>query len=326
VYFIQTSAIYSMAFAPDGDALITVGTDGCVRRTIIEPKRPFREVTVNKWNSAAYQNHSGTGLFVVVANEAWRLDQPKQGGLPERYSLAYYPPTTTVSDGTLVAGFAEGHLGILKLATGEVVLKLRFDREWVGRPVLSPDASQVAAVSRDKNGQRLDVLTLSSKTWECYTSDDPLWAYFCIDDGLVTWVNSTRQIVIFNIKDKTVRGTTKPGEVPGDRAALSPDRQWLMSMNGQDLALVDCKTCTVVYRTRCEHTVNSLAFSADGRSFVVAGPQGQLSIWQTATGQHLFQIASLGAPTHSLHPLDDRVLAAVAGATDGHTVHTWYEF
>lgn len=326
-YPIQKGSIYSMAFAPDGATLITVGTDGCVRRTVIEPKQPFREVTVNKWNQASPQSYSGTDRLVVLPNEPLRFNQPSQNGVPQRFSIAHYPSSATMSDGMLVASYAFGHLGIMKLATGEVVSKLRFDREFVLRPELSPYNSWLAVVSHDKKAQRLDVLTLESKTWECYTSADPLWAYFCVDDGLVTWLDRARQLVCFNVKDTTVRWKTKPGEVPGGlKAAVSRDGNWLITINGQRFALVACETGTVAYRAQCEHVVDGLAFSANGRSFVVAGPQGQLSVWQTATGQRLFSIATFGAPIDSIHSLDRSFLAAIRRANDGRNEYRWYEF
>jgi hypothetical protein len=106
---------------------------------------------------------------------------------------------------------------------------------------------------------------------------------------------------------------------------MSLDRKSLMAINGHDIALIDCSTGEIHYRTRCDRPVNTLAFLANDRSFVVDGLGGKLSLWHTGTGQYLFEIADLGTSTSSIQSFDNGFLAEVP-VDDGSTKRVLYEF
>jgi hypothetical protein len=59
------------------------------------------------------------------------------------------------------------------------------------------------------------------------------------------------------------------------------------------------------YHPVSEIYVESVAFVGEGRSFVVGGTQGQLSAWNTGTGQPMFELANLGTSIQSIQPFDD---------------------
>ena len=78
---------------------------------------------------------------------------------------------------------------------------------------------------------------------------------------------------------------------------------------------------------RSNHPVNTFAFLANGRSYIVGGPQGQLTIWNAATGQPLFEIANIGAAVYAIQPLENGFLASTRRVKDnGRTEVVWYEF
>jgi WD40 repeat protein len=110
-------------------------------------------------------------------------------------------------------------------------------------------------------------------------------------------------------------------------AAISPDRKTLITAHDQDITLIDCATGGVRHRARWECQIGTIAFLSDGRSFVVAGVDGQLSVWHTSTGQHLFEIADIGMPIGSdIQPLYNGFLMSAARDKDGRKERVWLEF
>jgi hypothetical protein len=69
-----------------------------------------------------------------------------------------------------------------------------------------------------------------------------------------------------------------------------------------------------------------LNFMGDGRSFVVGGENGQLSVWHADTGQPLFEIANVGTAIDSIQPLKNGFLASTKRVKDGRTELEWLEF
>ena len=62
------------------------------------------------------------------------------------------------------------------------------------------------------------------------------------------------------------------------------------------------QTGKIHYRTRCEHPVNTLAFLANDRSFVVDGLGGRLSLWHTGTDNLSLRLQTL-VPQHHRYSL-----------------------
>jgi hypothetical protein len=182
-------------------------------------------------------------------------------------------------------------------------------------------------VRQDQNRIRSDLIDTRKGTSKQFFDPGnlPQWARFCIDDGLVAWLPGTGQLVCWNVREKAVRWQTKPLEIRSSTARMSLDRRLLMAIDRHEIALVDCATGKVHYRTRCEQPVNTLAFLASDRSFVVDGLGGRLSLWHTSTGQYLFEIADLGTSTSSIQSFDNGFLAEVP-VEDGTTKRVLYEF
>lgn len=73
----------------------------------------------------------------------------------------------------------------------------------------------------------------------------------------------------------------------------------------------------------CAFPIKALSFMSDSRSFVVGGPQGQLSVATTTTGQPLFEIANIGTGIESVQPLEKAFLVSTKRVKDGRTELVW---
>ena len=110
------------------------------------------------------------------------------------------------------------------------------------------------------------------------------------------------------------------------RVAPSPNREQLLAAQRRSLQLIDCETGTVRYEVPCEHWITSVAFLGNGRSFVIGGQQGQISIWSTRTGQQLFEIANVGTTVRGIVPLGDGFMVKVDRLNGKRSETHWLEF
>jgi WD40 repeat protein len=224
---------------------------------------------------------------------------------------------------------AYDHLGILKLATGEVMFKIPFVATRGRNFDFSPDGSLLAVTSYDGKLGRIDLVDLRIGKLERFTSPDfaPSKGHFCIDGGLVARLPALDKAICWNVRDKSIRWETKPSEVHCYGTGISPDRKWFITASRQDITVIDCATGSIRYRTQCEYLVDAIAFLPNGRSFVTVGWQGQVSIWQASTGKHLFELANIGANAWSqIQPLEHGFLVSKGVVKDGRTERRWIEF
>jgi serine/threonine protein kinase/WD40 repeat protein len=322
-YRIHNCVIYSIAFAADGKALFSAARDGTVRRTILNPKEPYREVT-SSFKDPNPLKLSGTDRLAAFPNEPLRFNAPAM----RSFSLLRYPPSADISAETLVAGTANGQLGVMKLATGELVCKVGYAPTATRTMDFSPDRSLLAVCSDHETIGRIELLDLRTGRFDRFSTPGvvPGWAYFCSDGSLIAWLTDPGSLICWNVRDRTVRWTSKP-EAPCSCAAISPDRKTLITAHDQDVTLIDCATGGVRHRAKWEHQIGTIAFLTDGRSFVVAGVDGQLSVWHTSTGQHLFEIADIGMPIGSdIQPLHNGFLMSTERDKDGRKERAWLEF
>ena len=225
-----------MAFSPDNRSLVTVGADGCVRRIVVDSKETSRKV-VDLPNSSNFR-HSGIEPVVVFAGAPVRFHETKTGVPIKRHSFVHYPAAADISDRTLIATRSEGYLGIWKLATGELIHRFDCGKDALIPGEFSPDNSLLLVSSIDQGSNRLDLIDLRKGALVPFSDPEisPQWAYFCNDNGLVAWLPLPERVICWNVRDRTVRWQSKPSELRCTLASVSPDRNSLITSDGQDIA------------------------------------------------------------------------------------------
>ena len=328
-FSIHDGPVYAVAFPSDNESLYTVGRDGSVQRTIFRSRKvPFRELPAI-FNGLCIPV-PGTDLVIASANTPLALRDRVTGTRVREYTSNHYQAAAVSSDGTLLAAATKDHLRIWKLANGELVRSINHTRRWAKSLAFSADNSHISVDSRDIANDRTDVVEIATGTIERLSApgSESRWACSCIDDGVIARKsNPGHTIVCWNARDKTVRWETKSFGGSYTVRAVSPDRTLLLTGGRtRALTLFDCATGEVRYEVPCEYPIKSLAFIGDGRSFVVGGEQGQLTVWHADSGQHLFEIANVGRAIESIHSLGDGFMASTRQVKDGRTEIVWLEF
>jgi WD40 repeat protein len=324
---VHKGRIHEAIFTPDGNALMTTGQDGTVRRTASPAMEPFRDVS----SQCKYSYDiitTGAGPVAFFENEPISFHDTQVGDRISPNAFQHLPSTNSVSDSTLALITKNHELGILKVATGELLIKIPF-KDVEKDFDFSSDGSLLAIVSERNDVVQtnlLDVRTGTPRPFSPAVGTSPLWVRCCADNGLIAFLPATAKLVCWNIHDETVRWQTTPNEIRCALASLSPNREFLVTADGKDISLIDCKTGNIRCRAQSEHSGSALAILPGGRSFIFGGAQGQVGIWRLATLQPLFEIGNIGRPIWSIRPLPNGFLAGSGRSVNGHKERFWFEF
>lgn len=318
--------VYSIVFSPDGKSLLTASRDGSVRRTPFEaPTEAFREIA---WMSKKTDCAAVPGTNLAVVTGPLEVHDRSVGKLIRTLSPDSYQAVAVSSDGTLAAAGSATRVDVWSLATGERKLRVDQQRRSTRSLDFSSDNSLLAVWSNEAHSSRTDVVEIATGKSVRYTDPEnsSQGAYFCAGDGLIELCSTPYQLTFWTIPDRDIRWQTKPMDTRISRAAPSPDGKLLLAAQRRALQLIDCATGAVRYEVPVDYSIESVVFLGDGRSFVIAGREGQISIWNTGTGQRLFEIANIGTAIKSIRSLKNGFMVLTSRVKEGRTELVWLEF
>lgn len=315
--------IYSAMFSPNQSSLLSVGSDGAVRRTPMQSGlTPSRELDWMRNRVCA----PIPGTDLVIATKPLAIRARTNGEIIRQLTTEHFSGVAANADGTLIAAGSSTQVGLWNASTGEELKRVNQTRKWSGHMSFSADDTLLSVFSRDFKTSRVDVLDLATGTMEEIQLGAQRLGLLCIDDGLV--MATPRQLVCWKVRKKSVRWTTKHFEMNCTGGAVSPDLRTMVAGDGPLIRLIDCASGNVIYKVPCHHAVKAVEFAPDGRTFLIGGGGGELSVWHTATGQHLFDIGDLDTNILEILSLTNGFLARTRRVVNNGTTleERYYEF
>lgn len=325
--------IYSVAFAPDGKSILAASRDGSARRatlaTRVEPYRQLGWLT-NKSDCAAIP-----GTNFVVATSPVAICDRSTGKLIHELSSHAHRVLTVSDDGHLIAAASPSQIEVWNRTTGERTAIFDQSRSVAKSLDFSPNGQLLAVCGNDINVKDFDQPHGCVEVFEAATGtstrhsvpgNETSSARFCADDGLIGLCFAPNQVTSWGVPDSQIRWQTSSTGARYFRVALSPDREYLVAAQRRSLQILECATGNIRLEAPCDFTIAAIAVLNDGHSFVVGGTEGQLSVWNTATGQPMFEIANIKTKIEAIRPLDTGFLVATRQKKKGRPVLTWYEF
>lgn len=325
--------VYSVAFSPDGKSILAASRDGSAKRvtlaTHVESYRRLDWLT-NKVDCAAIP---GTNFVVATAPVAI-YDRSTGKSIHELSSHAHRVLTVS-DDGHLIAAASPSQIEVWNRTTGERTAIFDQSRSVAKSLDFSPNGQLLAVCGNDINVKDFDQPHGCVEVFEAATGtstrhsvpgNETSSARFCADDGLIGLCFAPNQVTSWGVPDSQIRWQTSSTGARYFRVALSPDREYLVAAQRRSLQIIECATGNIRLEAPCDFTIAAIAVLNDGHSFVVGGTEGQLSVWNTATGQPMFEIANIKTKIEAIRPLDTGFLVATRQKKKGRPVLTWYEF
>jgi serine/threonine protein kinase/WD40 repeat protein len=326
---IHNRSVYRIVFASDGQSMFTASSDGTVRQTALQAKAEvFRELSwlSDKGGCAAVPQSK-----LVVTKAPLAVYDRLTGSLIRSLSANSYQTVAVSCDGTLAAACSYSQIGVWNIVTGKLMLSVDQQDRSVRGLDFSMDNSLLAITSNDGATNRVDVVAVATGKSTRYTAPEHSanCACFCGEDGLIVEYNTpSYQLTCLSIPDRFVHWQTRLTSARIHDWEPSPDRKTLLAnVRTRDLRLIECATGAIRYQVPDDYNPGPLAFLGDGRSFVVSNYRGgQLSLWHTATGRRLFEIANIETGINSIQRLDNGFLASTRREKDGLSEIAWFEF
>lgn len=332
-------AVYALAATPDGNYLVTGGTDRSVRLWDFASRRQLRlwhghlravtAVAISPdGRLAASAGEDGTiRLWPLHASDEHRIFRDARDSL---WAVAYSP------DGRRVAtAGADGHLRLYDPAAGKLVADLPAAKLPITSLDFLPDGRRIALAGGDRHialwdlEQRRPIDSLTGHT-------SAVLALAVAPDGQhLLSGGADRTARWWNLEQKKTLWVWN-SRSPVCAVAVSPGSPRYLAAGLADGALVlfdggNSATAQEITRQAQAHGggVAGVAFSRDGRYLASVGGDGSVALWQINPKGGLQLLARLNQPVPSGHPApltsvafspDGRYLAAVGADT---YVHIW---
>ncbi|MFO0863211.1 MAG: WD40 repeat domain-containing protein [Gemmataceae bacterium] len=242
-------SVYSVAFAPDGQRVLSSGADQ----------------TMRLWDAR-------------TGKEIRRIDAP----IGRIWSIAFAPRGKYVASGSF-----DGSVRLWDLERGREVRRFADKGDYIRCVAFSPDGQSIAAAGDDRTIRIWDVAT-GKMHGTLKGHDHFVWSIAFSRDGKQLISGSLdRTIRIWNLAAMSERKTISMGDDSVFAVAMSPDgRRFASAGSDRNVHIWDLATGARI-RTLPGHEgyVHSLAYSPDGRK-ILSGSQDQtLRLWEVRTGR-----------------------------------------
>ncbi|MCJ7536294.1 MAG: protein kinase, partial [Anaerolineales bacterium] len=259
---VNSSTLWSVAWSPDGNRILTAGADGVAR--IWELGTPGQSQPIEHLSPLSTASWSPDGRYILSAStliaQIWDAETNQE---VQRFDEHSYPINTAAWEPNGERVFTGDSLGtaiIWNAATGEQILTLPGHAQAILTADWSPDGKYIMTGSQDG----------SAKIWDS---------------------NSGQEIYTLRGHGNSVLA-----------ASWSPDQKMIITTSADYTAIVWQADNGGFLRELNGHTarVNAADWSPDGGLVVTASHDGTVRIWDAITGQEINQLIGHNGPVLSV--------------------------
>jgi WD40 repeat protein len=313
--------VLSLAFAGDrlllgrGDGTVEIwGCAGPKQLRTVRTGRPVRTLAVTRDGSTAFAEGEGH-VLVAVEIETGRTLQTFEGHSGAIVALS------CAARGIVVSSGVDGGVRVWDTATGEELQRLYADGNAASSLALAPDGRTLVVANPDRSVDRWD-LGRTAFAPLLVGHGDEVEAVVFTDSGRTvrTWSGDTA----FDWKAATGKrlGTTTADKPPREKLVTSPGGKYRVTVDHEQALfpiLVSTETGKEVPLDGTLRSIRAAAFSPDDKLLAAAGSDGNVTLWETLTGQVLVEFKAHEERVNCVaFAPDGRSLA-----TGGDTVLVW---
>jgi WD40 repeat protein len=299
------SAVYSVAFSPDGARIVSGSKDKtvCIWDTItgnvivgpmIGHTQEVNLVTFSPDGSKVASCSDDTTIRIWDSHTGAPVSQPFCGHTGWVYAIAYSP------DGKKIASASvDGTIRVWDAVTGHVIFDpIEDHRHSVWSVVFSPDGALLASASSDESIHINNATTGATITSLQGHSDSVYWIAFSPDGKWIVSGSRDTTVRVWDVDSATSTGDQK------------------------------CPTQLARCFQGHTHWVETVTFSSDGQEILSGSQDGTIRIWDFHTG---VTICILYAPNHYASPRTPGIWSVmkspdgdriIAGTRNG-TIYQW---
>lgn len=192
---------------------------------------------------------------------------------------------------TLISGSDDKTIKVWNLGTGKLIRTLRSHSDWVRSLAISPDGFTVASGSFDKTIKLWNLSKEKPINSLIPNSQTVTSLAFSPDGKILASASRDRQLKLWNMNKKLAIRTVARQNYNISYLAFSPDGKTLVSGHrlcqecgdniNPNLTLWDVATGEKFSAINGHtQTINSLVFSADGRTLVSGGEDNKIKVWR----------------------------------------------
>ncbi len=309
--------ITAVAFAPDGQRLATGSRDGTARVWETASGRALLTLEARaSWvNTLAFSPDGkslATGHPAKPVMKVWDAMTGRElrafdATVSAVWSLAFAP------DGqSLVTGHKDGAARLWELSSGQAVT-LKGHRDEIRAVSFAPNGELLATASADRTVKLWDSRTKEERaTLKGHTGQ--IWAVaFAPDSQTLASGDSENTVKVWQLAE-TLGFSARTHDLYAENtfALFSPDSQKLAVAHGTKLELVAAATGQILATSvKTAPVFTSVVFTPDGKGFYTGSYEGNVSVWDAATGRE-----QLSFKAHT------KAIEAIALSADGQTLAT----
>ncbi len=323
----HTGRVLAAAFSPDGATLYSAGLDRSIITWDLAGRRTVESViapaTTDKFSEQVIMTDDGTASVRVPVGTGIMAVTDLGSGARTRFIETGHGVTFEIVNGggsVVYTGGSDGAVRRWDVNDGSLLAE-RLPAEpvpGISPLAVTPDRSTLYSQIWDGAVVALDAITLDPID-DTQLGSHPEALDAAISPDGASMAISTRDPPTVSIIDLTT-GASQPVNVPGDVLALafSPDGSSLIGGDADGRVLrIDPDDATIIGEpvTRHDGFVVDIDVAADGARFTSGSTDGNVGLWETATGRYVGTIQP-GSPNTTVRS---------RWATDGHTLVIMYE-
>ncbi|WP_445631923.1 nSTAND1 domain-containing NTPase [Nostoc sp. DSM 114167] len=323
----HSSAVYSVAFSPDGKTIASASSDNTVK---VWDAVSAKEITTFKGHSSAVIGvaFSPDGKTIASASldntvKVWNAVSAKEITTFKGHSDAVIGVAFSPDGKTIASASADKTVKVWDAVSAKEITTFKGHSDAVISVAFSPDGKTIASASADKTVKVWDAVSAKEITTFKGHSDAVISVAFSPDGKTIASASLDNTVKVWNAVSAKEITTFKGHSDAVNSVAFSPDGKTIASASSDNTVKVWDAVSAKEITTFKGHSdaVNSVAFSPDGKTIASASSDNTVKVWDAVSAKEITTFKGHSDAVNSVAFSPDG--KTIASASSDNTVKVW---